>query len=129
MHDIFRNGGLGTYPTAFLGLLLLAIAIRYAVKPDQRWIPLQVALGITTLATGFASFVTGAIVTLNAVGMEASGGLDNVGETASRAGLIGAIGVGESLNNLAIAFGLVALAALATTVGVARRTRESLAST
>ena len=85
MHDIFRNGGLGTYPTAFLGLLLLAIAIRYAVKPDQRWIPLQVALGITTLATGFASFVTGAIVTLNAVGMEASGGLDNVGETASRA--------------------------------------------
>lgn len=125
MHDIFRNGGLGAYPTALLGLVLIAIAVRYAVKPEQRWIPLQIALGITTLAVGAASFVAGVIATLNAVGTEASQGLANVGEAASRAGLIGAVGIGESLNNLAIALCLVAIAALATTVGVARKTSEA----
>jgi len=128
MHELFRNGGIGSYPTALFGLILLAVAARYAVKPDNRWIGLQVALAITTIATGAASFLAGLIMTATAVERQAAGGLSDIGDTAHRAGLIGAIGFGESLSNLAIAFALVALAALATTVGVARTTRARFAS-
>jgi hypothetical protein len=113
MLEIFRNGGFGMYPTALFGLLLLAVAARYAVRPESRWIPLQIALGIVTLSVGAASFVGGLIATTT-----------HLEQTGDRAGIIGAVGFGESLNNVALALVLIALAAMATTVGVARNTRE-----
>ena len=113
MIEIFRNGGFGMYPTALFGLLMLAVAARYAVRPESRWIPLQIALGVVTLSVGAASFMTGLITTTKH--LEATG---------DRAGVIGAVGFGESLNNIALALVLVAMAAMATTVGVARLTRE-----
>jgi hypothetical protein len=115
MTEIFRNGGFGMYPTALFGLLLLAAAARYAIRPHRRWVPLQISLGILTMATGAASFVAGLINTT--VSMD---------QVRGRAGIIGAIGVGESLNNIALALALVALAAMATTVGAVRLTREPL---
>jgi DNA polymerase-4 len=54
MLEIFRNGGFGMYPTALFGLLMLAVAARYAVRPESRWIPLQISLGIVTLSVGIA---------------------------------------------------------------------------
>jgi hypothetical protein len=116
MLDIFRNGGIGMYPTAFFGLLLLAVAARYAVRPENRWIPLQIALGIVTLSVGATSFVGGLIATTT-----------HLEQTGDRAGIIGAVGFGESLNNVALALALVAIAAMATTVGVARNTRQQAA--
>jgi hypothetical protein len=112
MTEIFRNGGFGMYPTALAGLLLLAVAIRYAVRPDNRWVPLQIALAIMTLSMGAASFVTGLIATTHSIDM-----------VRERAGIVGALGFGESLNNLALALALVAVASVATTVGTARRMR------
>jgi hypothetical protein len=113
MLEIFRNGGVLMYPTALFGLLLLAVAARYAVRPESRWIPLQISLGIVTLSVGAAGFVAGLIATTT-----------HLAQTGDRAGLIGAVGFGESLNNVALALVLVALAATATTVGVARTARQ-----
>jgi hypothetical protein len=117
MLEIFRNGGVGMYPTALFGLILLAVAARYAVRPESRWIPLQIALGIVTLSVGAAGFVAGLIATTT-----------HLEQTGDRAGIIGAVGFGESLNNVALSLVLIALAAMATTVGVARTTRAQAGS-
>lgn len=109
--DSFRMGGWGMYPTALFGLVLLSVAARYALKPDTRWVPLQIALSVLTLATGMLGFVTGLIVT-----------------TTNLAGLppakvipIAAAGFGESLTNVGLALGFIAVAALAICAGAARR--------
>lgn len=52
MIESFRMGGWGMYPTALFGLILLVVAAHYALKPDNRWVPLQIALSVLTLATG-----------------------------------------------------------------------------
>lgn len=114
MIEIFKNGGFGMFPTALFGLILLAVSARYAVRPDKRMVPLQLALGILTLATGALGFVTGLITTTK-----------HLWELpADRMGLVAAVGFGESLHNLALAFALVALGALAACVGAARIARK-----
>jgi hypothetical protein len=116
MNHMFQDGGFGMYPTAVAGLLLLAVAIRYAVRPEDRWVPLQVALAIMTLSMGAASFVTGLISTTTSIDM-----------VREKAAIVGALGFGESLNNLALALSLIAIASVATTVGAARRMRMATA--
>jgi hypothetical protein len=109
MLDIFREGGMGTIPTALFGVLLIAAAIRYAMSPEKRHVPVQISLAVATLACGGLGFVTGVRKSI---------------EAASQAKLddrwIVAIGASESLQNLVLAFGLVAIGALAATVGAAR---------
>jgi hypothetical protein len=117
MWQIFHDGGFGTFPTAIAGLLLLGVAARYAVRPESRWIPLQIALAVMTLSFGSASFVAGLITTSN-----------GLSSRLEHPGLIGALGFGESLNNLAIALGLIAIASIATTVGTARIARQAATS-
>lgn len=117
MLESFRLGGWGMYPTAVFGLLLLAASVRYAIRPDGRWVPLQIALGILTLAAGSLGFVTGLIATTTH--------LDEV--PVDRVTLIGALGFGESLHNVSLALVLVVLGALAASVGAARLTRAPAA--
>lgn len=109
MLDIFREGGFGTIPTALFGLLLIAAAIRYAMRPERRHVPIQVALAAATLACGGLGFVTGVVKSISAAGQA---GPDDRWMVA--------IGVSESLQNLVLAFGLVALGAIAASVGAAR---------
>jgi hypothetical protein len=113
MIESFRNGGLGMFPTLVFGVLLLAAAVRYAVKPEVRWVPLQIALAVLTFTTGLLGFVTGVIVTTQ-----------HLSELpADRVTLIGAIGFGESLHNVGLALLLMMLAGLLTSVGAVRLTR------
>jgi hypothetical protein len=113
MLEGFRLGGFGMFPTLLFGLLLLGAAVRYAVKPESRWVPLQISLGILTLTSGLAGFVSGVIVTTQ-----------HLGELpAERVGLIGAVGVGEALSNVALALVLMMFAALVTSIGAVRLTR------
>jgi hypothetical protein len=114
MLDILRSGGWGMYPTLVFGLLLLAASVRYAQRPEARWVPLQLALGILTLTSGMLGFVTGVITTTNHLSE-----LPN-----ERVGLIGAIGVGESLHNVGLALALMMLAAMLASVGAMRLTRQ-----
>ncbi len=118
MIEAFRNGGWGMFPTALFGVICLVVAARYALRPERRLIPLQLALGVVTVLTGCLGFVAGLITTTNA--------LHQVPE--NRVPLIGALGFGESLHNVALALILVVLAALCTSVGVVRETARAGAS-
>lgn len=56
--DFFREGGAGMYPTAFVGILLVAAAVILAIRPERRFVPVVVCLGVWQLATGlFATSV------------------------------------------------------------------------
>ncbi len=113
MLESFRLGGWVMFPTLVFGLVLLAVGVRYAIKPEARWIPLQLALGVLTLASGMLGFVTGVITTTQ-----------HISEVPNdRMGLMTAVGVGESLHNLGLAFLLMMLAAMLASVGAARLTR------
>jgi hypothetical protein len=115
MFEAFRDGGFGMFPTLAFGIALCAIAIRYATKPEKRFVPLLLALGTCTLSSGALGFVSGFIVATRYV--------DKLGvqEHASLA----IVGAGEALNCVALALVMVTLAALATVVGAARISRQT----
>lgn len=114
MIEIFCLGGWGMYPTALFGLLLIGVSLRYAVKPEARFVPLQITLGLLTLFAGMLGFVTGLIATFSHMsGVPAEGS----------AKWIPLIGAGESLVNVALALALVIMAILAASIGAARIAR------
>jgi hypothetical protein len=116
MVEHFRDGGMGMFPILIFGVMLLAVAIRYAVKPAKKLVPLLYGLGILTLSSGGLGFVTGLIVTAGAVGANP--------EFHDRPGLITIIGFGESLNNVAFSLIFVTLAALAACLGAMQIARS-----
>src|SRR5262249_53909638 len=67
MLEAFRLGGWGMFPTLIFGVLMIAATVRYAVRPERRFVPLQVTLGLLTLAAGCLGFVTGMIKTFLAM--------------------------------------------------------------
>lgn len=111
MREMFHTGGFGMYPTAIFGLILIAVAIRYAIKPESRYIPLQITLAILTLLSGALGFVTGIITSFSAMG-----GVPGDGS----ARWIPLIGAAESLYNVALALALIILGSIAASVGAAR---------
>jgi len=109
MVEAFHQGGWGMIPTAFFGVLLVLASVRYAVSPERRFVPLQVSLGIMTLASGGLGFVTGLIKSVSTL------------ETAKPdMRWIWVLGMGESLNNIALALGLITLGAVAASIGAWR---------
>ncbi|MEO7110664.1 MAG: hypothetical protein ABI183_09520 [Polyangiaceae bacterium] len=118
MFEHFRDGGIGMFPILIFGVVLLAVAIRYAVKPQKKLVPLLYGLGILTMASGGLGFVTGLITTAGAIGSNP--------DFTSHAGLITIIGFGESLNNVAFSLIFVTLAALAACLGAMQIARTPL---
>lgn len=114
MDQAFRNGGWGMYPTLALSTLMIAVSIAYALRPERRLVPLQISLGIMTLVVGSLGFVTGVIKSLMAIH-----------QVPAEKRFIWLIGFGESLNNVALALTLVALGALAISVGAFRLAVDS----
>jgi hypothetical protein len=114
--DHFHDGGWGMFPTLLFGLVLLAVAIRYATRPERRFVPLLVTLNMLTIASGALGCVSGVIVTARAF------------EHASRdiAPSIPVLGVGESLNNVAFALIFVVVGAMATSLGAWKIAREGV---
>ena len=114
MLEAFRLGGWGMIPTAIFGLLMLAASVRYAMSPEKRFVPLQISLGIMTMASGALGFVTGVMKSFS-----------YLGQAAPDDRWIWTLGVGESLNNVALALGLVTLAAVAASIGAYRFSQSS----
>ena len=114
MRGAFHDGGWGMGPTLLFGLLMLAASLRYLWSPEKRYVPLQVSLGIMTLACGALGFVTGV--------MKSFGAMGQVGPDLK---WIWMLGVGESLNNVALALALVTSSALAASVGAFRFSRRA----
>jgi uncharacterized BrkB/YihY/UPF0761 family membrane protein len=97
------------YPTLVFGVLMIGVSLVYARRPERRFIPLQISLGIVTLVSGSLGFVTGFIKSLEAI--------HQVPEDRR---FIWLIGLGESLNNVALALTLVVIAVLVISVGAVR---------
>lgn len=114
MINAFVEGGAGMIPTLAFGLLLLGVAVRYAVRPEARLVPLLASLGVLTLVAGMLGFVMGLITTLHAIA-----------KVPPEQHWLALVGVGESLQNVALALSLGALAALATSVGTFRLARAA----
>ena len=109
MLDYFRDGGWGMFPTLVCGLVLVAVAARYAVRPEKRFVPLLASLGILTMTIGALGFVSGLIVSVRAVT-----------RVTPLNPLLALLGAGEALNNVGLALCLISLAALATVTGAWR---------
>jgi hypothetical protein len=112
----FRRGGFGMFPTAFFGVLLIAAAVLYALRPEKRFVPLQISLGILTMTAGALGFVTGLIKSCEAIS-----------QVPAKDHFITIIGLGESLNNIGLALACVVFAALAACVGTIRIARRATA--
>jgi hypothetical protein len=107
----FQDGGLGMFPTLVCGILLLAVAMKYAATPEKRAVPLLLALSSLTFTSGLLGFVTGFIVTTHAF----SGGADPK---------VIWVGMGEAANCMALALLLMMFAGVATSVGAWRGSRR-----
>jgi hypothetical protein len=114
----FQDGGWGMFPTLFFGLVLLAAAVKYAVTPERRFVPLLVALNGLTLASGGLGFVSGVITTANALAES------NMVQPTN----ISFFGVGESLNNVAFALIFVVVGAMAATLGAWKVAKQGAAT-
>jgi hypothetical protein len=110
----FRDGGWGMFPILVAGLALLTVAIRYAVRPDRRFVPLLVTLNVLTLSAGALGFVSGVITTATYFDQHAT----------TLPSSIPFLGVGESLNNVAFALMFVVVAAIAMSLGAWKVARE-----
>lgn len=118
MLEAFRLGGWGMFPTLICGALTIAVSVRYAARPERRFIPLLVTTNVMTIVAGMLGFVTGLIATANY--------MHQVEQT--KVPLITVIGAGESLHNIALALILMMLAAIASSVGAFRSSRDLAAA-
>lgn len=121
MLTFFREGGFGMFPTLIFGVLLVAAAVAYAVRPERRFVPLLVTLGVVTLGSGCLGVVMGFISTFQYLHQVAAADQFTIMVT----------GVAESLTNIVLALVLLVLASLVTAVGalrIARRGSPELAA-
>ena len=114
--ESFHQGGWGMWPTLVVGLLMIGVSARYAVSPEKRFVPLIVASGTLTFLMGALGFVTGLIA--SATHVFPGGDIQPATNP-----LVMLIGIGESLNDLALAIVMLAVGMIAVTVGAARHAR------
>jgi hypothetical protein len=100
------------YPILIIGLIFVISAIRYAAAPERRHLALLGGLGLSTLLCGLGGTTMGLIASL--------GALDRV---AADQRWIVLLGLGESLNNLALALVLLLLGSLIASAGAYRLSR------
>jgi hypothetical protein len=111
----FRDGGWGMFPTLLIGAVMLSVAVKYAVAPSRRLLPLLLSLSVLTVATGALGFVSHLITTCGAV---------ERGHFAGQDARILILDFGESLNDTAFALLFVVLAALCASYGALRQSAQ-----
>ncbi len=118
MSEAFIAGGWGMYPTLVAGLALLISSLRYATRPESRYVPLMITLGLFTLFAGGLGFITGVINLLRAY----------AGPLAGQGPSVLYLGIQESLHNIALALILTTTSAIAASVGAWRLSRQGRAA-
>ncbi|MFP2931722.1 hypothetical protein ACLESO_42385 [Pyxidicoccus sp. 3LG] len=113
MKEAFIAGGWGMYPTLLAGLGLIAACLQYARRPEARYVPLMVSLGLFTLMAGMLGFATGVLSVLRFLS----------GADSAEGSSILVVGVYESLHNVALALLLSTLGVLLASVGAWRLSR------
>lgn len=102
----FHEGGWGMWPTTFMGLVLVALAVRYMRNPDRKRLPLLRHMNVLVALSGTLGFFTGVIKTFTNLPSDQL--------------YIAFIGVGESLHNVALAICMMILARIIVALGAAR---------
>lgn len=118
MSEALIAGGFGMYPTLIAGLALLVTSLRYASRPESRYVPLMITLGLFTLFAGGLGFITGVINLLRAY----------AGPLAGQGPAVLYLGFHEALHNIALALLLTTASALAASVGAWRLARQAQAA-
>ncbi|QRK06794.1 hypothetical protein JQX13_43145 [Archangium violaceum] len=118
MLEALEAGGWGMYPTLLAGLALLVTSLRYANRPDSRYVPLLLTLGLFTLFAGGLGFVTGIMNLLRAY----------AGPLTSEGPAVLYLGVQEALHNIALALLMTTVSAIAASVGAWRLARQARAA-
>lgn len=116
MLEFIRDAGYGIFPVMVCGAIAILVALRYATRPERRFVPLVIGFSITTLIMGAIGAIIGLQTTIHALAMA---GNPNP--------LVLLEGVKESLNNFVAACLIVALVAVVTTIGSYRRAVEEAA--
>lgn len=119
MSDYFIAGGIGMYPTALFGLLLLAACVLHVLGPEPRRARLALTLGVVTFASGLLGTF---------VGMCTSARFIPQVPKADQLQIL-ALGCEESLHNVVLALLLVVVAGLLASVGALRQTNGAAAPT
>ena len=114
MQEAFHHGGWGMYPTTLFGLIMLGTAVLYAMRPTRRNMRIVKSLGALVMLSGLLGFVTGCIKGFTAVAELPPG----------EVGKIALVCVGESLNNVGLAFSLLILTTIITTLGTVRSAND-----
>ena len=115
MFKAFIAGGVGMYPTLIAGLGLLFYCLRYALRPEPRFAPLMLCLGVLTLVAGALGFVAGEMSVMKLLATEEMNPVWLY------------VGTGEALNNLLLALGLTTFSAFVASVGAWRQSRQASA--
>src|SRR5437660_11887371 len=116
MREFFMEGGFGMYPTLVFGLLMIAVGAFYAARPERRFVPLLVALGVLTMAAGSLGFVTGVMKSFSAAADY---------QPRVDASALAMKGTAESLCNIALALAMTVFAAIAAALGAWRLARAT----
>ena len=114
----YEAGGWGMYPTSLFGFLLVAASVVLLLRPERRFVPLVLGLGVVTLGSGVLSFCVGVVNTLHYLRRIAP----------EEQFKIAAIGCAESLHNVVLALMLTVLAALLASIGAFRASRAAASS-
>jgi hypothetical protein len=110
----FHQGGWGMYPTAIVGLIVVAAAVMFARNPDARRAQLVRHLSMLTFLVGSLGTVTGVIKSLTS--LEDTTPINYA-----------LIGVGESLNCVGLALVCMVLAGTIAAIGRTRSAKADLA--
>jgi hypothetical protein len=117
MSEAFRLGGWGMYPTALVGLVLVAAAIQCACQPRPRQFRIVRHLSVLTGLVACLAFVSGVIRSFTCAYELDPRELGGVVVT----------GVGESLHNVGLGLALLAIAWTAASVGAYRAGKSDAA--
>ena len=102
----YHQGGWGMWPTTFMGLVLIAAAVRYMRTPDRRRLHLLRHLNVLVGLSGTLGFFTGVIKTFTNLPSDQL--------------YIAFIGVGESLHNVTLAICMMIVARIIVALGAAK---------
>jgi hypothetical protein len=119
MFEFFRDGGWGMYPTLIFGVGLVAAALIYSARPERRFVPLLISIGVMTVGSGILGFSMGVINTFRYAAKSVP---------PEQHSLV-LQGFAESTNNVVFALIFVVMSALIASVGAGRIARGYAAIT
>lgn len=114
MVNFYLEGGWGMYPVTVFGLVLLAAAVGFVVRPNRNGLKRLQWLMAVVLGAGLLGTVTGFIATFQYVAQM----------PAPKDAFVVLVGLAESLHNLSLSLMFAVLGAILVAVGTGRLPKD-----